>query len=114
MLSHIGGNNKSGLPDGNPYFEPCVVAMDRDGALRWCVRLSPAGTRDGSTGEGGRAVELAAVLPLQDGLLVVGSAPLGKGGEPKGNDLPTRNVPAWGRARRVGGHGITARLHFGP
>jgi hypothetical protein len=36
---YIGGNNQSRLPGGNPDFEPWVVAMDRDGKLRWWQRL---------------------------------------------------------------------------
>jgi len=38
---YIGGNNKSKLPDGNPDFEPWVVAMTADGNLRWWQRLYP-------------------------------------------------------------------------
>ena len=36
---YIGGNNKSVLPDGGPDFEPWVVAISRDGELRWWQRL---------------------------------------------------------------------------
>ena len=35
----IGFNFKSVLPDGNPDFEPTVMAMDADGYLRWWSRL---------------------------------------------------------------------------
>jgi hypothetical protein len=38
---YLGGNNKSKLPDGLPDFEPWVVAMDRDGNLKWWQRLYP-------------------------------------------------------------------------
>ena len=37
----LGGNNKSKLPDGNPDFEPWVVAMDSSGLLLWWQRLYP-------------------------------------------------------------------------
>lgn len=37
----IGGNNKSRLPDGNPDFEPWVVAMSAEGELQWWQRLYP-------------------------------------------------------------------------
>lgn len=42
----IGGNNKSKLPEGEPDFEPWVVAMDVEGKLMWWQRLYPesAGT----------------------------------------------------------------------
>ncbi|MBN8684481.1 MAG: hypothetical protein J0L99_17660 [Chitinophagales bacterium] len=44
---YIGFNAKSVLPDGNPDFEPAVMAMRADGALRWWSRLyhevNPAG-----------------------------------------------------------------------
>lgn len=36
---YLGGNNQSKLPDGKPDFEPWVVAMDKDGSLRWWQRL---------------------------------------------------------------------------
>ncbi|WP_157637979.1 T9SS type A sorting domain-containing protein [Flexithrix dorotheae] len=35
----IGMNTKSVLPDGNPDFEPAVIAMDNSGALLWWSRL---------------------------------------------------------------------------
>lgn len=70
------------------------------------------GAWDWSTGKDGSSVELSAVLPLEDGLLVVGFAPLGKSGAPEGHDMPTRNVPAWGRAGRTAEMGVLARLHF--
>lgn len=71
-----------------------------------------AGAWDWSTGKEGSAVELAAVLPLGDGILVVGHAPLGKSGAPEGRDMPTRNVPAWGRAKRTAEMGVLARLRM--
>jgi hypothetical protein len=44
---YLGMNVKSTLPDGNPDFEPVVVAMDDLGALKWWSRLyhevTPAG-----------------------------------------------------------------------
>ncbi len=36
---YIGGNNRSRLPDGNPDFEPWLVAMDQTGKLKWWQRL---------------------------------------------------------------------------
>ncbi|MEM7037901.1 MAG: hypothetical protein AAF570_13040, partial [Bacteroidota bacterium] len=44
---YIGLNTKSVLPDGNPDFEPAIVAYDSNGALKWWSRLyheiTPAG-----------------------------------------------------------------------
>lgn len=36
---YIGGNNKSRLPDGNPDFEPFVIAFDSTGGKLWWSRL---------------------------------------------------------------------------
>lgn len=71
------------------------------------------GAWDWDTGKGGSEVVLEAVLPLGNGALVVGHAPLGKSGQPEGNNMPTRNVPAWGRAQRTGEMGVLARVSFG-
>jgi hypothetical protein len=70
------------------------------------------GAWDWDSGKGGSEIELAAVLPLADGVLAVGHAPLGKSGVPEGNDMPARNVPPWGRAGRLGEMGVLARLRL--
>lgn len=44
---YIGMNFKSVLPDGNPDFEPAVIAMDASGLLRWWSRLYHEITPDG-------------------------------------------------------------------
>lgn len=36
---YFGTSTQSRLPDGNPDFEPAVVAMNADGSLRWWARL---------------------------------------------------------------------------
>lgn len=36
---YFGYSTKSRLPDGNPDFEPAVVAMRADGSLKWWARL---------------------------------------------------------------------------
>jgi hypothetical protein len=38
---YFGYSVKSKLPDGNPDFEPAVVAMDHEGALKWWSRCYP-------------------------------------------------------------------------
>lgn len=50
---YLGINIKSILPDGQPDFEPAVIAMDADGNLKWWSRLyheiTPAGDTVNST-----------------------------------------------------------------
>lgn len=50
---YLGMNIKSILPDGQPDFEPAVLAMDADGGLKWWSRLyheiTPAGDTVNST-----------------------------------------------------------------
>ena len=36
---YIGGNNQSKLPDGQPDFEPFVIAFTKDGKQKWWQRL---------------------------------------------------------------------------
>jgi hypothetical protein len=46
---YIGFNFKSTLPDGNPDFEPAVMAMTADGNLKWWSRLYHEVQPDGAT-----------------------------------------------------------------
>jgi hypothetical protein len=65
---YLGGNNKSVLPEGQPDFEPWVVAMTADGELRWWQRLY--------------SEEKGVSTPDQyvDGLVIDYSRPLAEGG----------------------------------
>lgn len=78
--------------------------------LRYSSLLS--GSWDWQTGKGGSDVTLEAAVPVPGGLVVVGYAPVGKNGKPEGDEMPTRNVPAWGRAQRAGEMGVVGLLHF--
>ncbi|MCA6362069.1 MAG: T9SS type A sorting domain-containing protein [Bacteroidetes bacterium] len=73
---YIGFNAKSVLPDGNPDFEPAVMAMDNNGALLWWSRLyhelQPNGDTVNSTPD--QYIDALAVdysLPAATGYLVV-------------------------------------------
>jgi alpha-galactosidase len=79
-------------------------------SLRYSSILT--GTWDWQTGSGGSEVKLAAVVPVAGGLLVVGYAPAGKDGKTAGAEMPARNVPAWGEARRSGEMGVAALLRM--
>ncbi|MEY4906047.1 MAG: hypothetical protein RLZZ292_3862, partial [Bacteroidota bacterium] len=50
---YLGMNVQSILPDGNPDFEPLIVAMQNDGTMRWWSRLyheiQPDGTKVNSS-----------------------------------------------------------------
>lgn len=63
-------------------------------------------------GKDGSDIKLADVLPVQGGVLVLGYAPLSKDGSIKGNDMPTRNVPAWGQKSRTCEAGVFGILRF--
>lgn len=73
---YIGFNAKSVLPDGNPDFEPAVMAMDADGGLLWWSRLyhelQPNGDTVNSTPD--QYIDALAIdysMPLTTGYLVV-------------------------------------------
>jgi Secretion system C-terminal sorting domain len=73
---YIGFNAKSVLPDGNPDFEPAVMAMDADGGLLWWSRLyhelQPNGDTVNSTPD--QYIDALAIdysLPAATGYLVV-------------------------------------------
>lgn len=73
---YIGFNAKSVLPDGNPDFEPAVMAMDNNGALLWWSRLyhelQPNGDTVNSTPD--QYVDALAIdysMPAATGYLVV-------------------------------------------
>ena len=46
---YIGMNFKSVLPDGQPDFEPAIIAMDSTGEMRWWSRLYHEISPDGDT-----------------------------------------------------------------
>ncbi len=46
---YIGFSIQSRLPDGNPDFEPAVMAMTQTGALKWWSRLYAEQSADGQT-----------------------------------------------------------------
>lgn len=75
---YFGYNNQSVLPDGNPDFEPAVVAMDDQGRLKWWSRLYPEfidKDNDGTVSSGDETTS----TPDQyvDGLAIDYSAPDG-------------------------------------
>ncbi|MDX1913473.1 MAG: T9SS type A sorting domain-containing protein [Saprospiraceae bacterium] len=73
---YIGFNAKSVLPDGQPDFEPVVMSMDANGALRWWSRLYHEVRPDGSyhVSEPDQYVDaLAMDYSTQEGRLVVGA-----------------------------------------
>jgi hypothetical protein len=71
-----------------------------------------AGRWDWNTGKEGSGVDISQAVPVEGGLLLVGSSKLDKEGNVGGNEMPTRNIPSWGRAKRTGIMGVVARLHF--
>ncbi len=70
------------------------------------------GLWDWDTESGNTKVDLAEVLPVPGGVLVIGNAPADKQGVVVGSDMPTRNVPAWGAAKHDKPAGVFAVLNF--
>ncbi len=75
---YIGFNAKSTLPDGQPDFEPAVMAMSEDGALKWWSRLYHEKRADGTLHNSTPdqyidAISIDYSLPVQSGNLVVGA-----------------------------------------
>ncbi|MFP4054852.1 MAG: hypothetical protein ACLFV7_13400, partial [Phycisphaerae bacterium] len=71
------------------------------------------GKWDWDTGKGGSPVDLGVVVPVEDGLVVVGTADVGKDSDkPEGDDMPVSNVPDWGQPTRHGRAGVVGRLTF--
>ncbi len=75
---YIGFNFKSVLPDGQPDFEPAVMAMDADGDLQWWSRLYHEVQPDGDTlvSTPDQYVDALAIdysKPVDEGTLVVGA-----------------------------------------
>ena len=70
---YIGFNTRSILPNGNPDFEPAVLAMDATGTLRWWSRLYHEVRADGSTWN-------SSPDQYVDGLAIDYSRPLPAGG----------------------------------
>jgi hypothetical protein len=70
---YLGMNIKSRLPDGNPDFEPTVIAFDVDGGIRWWSRLyheiNPAGVNQNSSPD--QYVDALALDYANDNLVVV-------------------------------------------
>jgi hypothetical protein len=69
---YLGMNMKSKLPDGNPDFEPTVIAFNVDGGIRWWSRLyhetTPAGAYVNSSPD--QYVDALAVDYSADNLVV--------------------------------------------
>ena len=64
---YIGGNNQSRLPDGNPDFEPWLMAMQPDGKLKWWVRLYPESKGVSTPDQYIDALEIDYSAPLEQG-----------------------------------------------
>ena len=75
---YIGFNAKSVLPDGQPDFEPAVMAMSNEGQLQWWSRLYHEKRADGSLHNSTPdqyidAISIDYSLPSNTGNLVVGA-----------------------------------------
>lgn len=69
------------------------------------------GVWDWDSGAGLGPITLTSVIPLKDGsLLSIGYAPLSKDNAVHGNEMPARNVPSWGTAKRTTETGVLVRL----
>ncbi len=71
-----------------------------------------AGRWDWKTGAGGSRIDVSSCIPVDGGLLLVGSSTLDKNGKVAGNDMPVRNIPSWAAGKRTGTMGVIARFHF--
>ncbi len=72
-----------------------------------------AGTWDWKTNAGGSGVSLQAVVPTDNGLLVVGhSTTDAKKGDAGATSIPIRNAPSWGTTDRGNESGVIGRLGF--
>lgn len=65
---YFGTSTQSKLPDGNPDFEPAVVAMNADGSLRWWARLYRETTANSSPDQ---YVDALAIDTANDRLVVL-------------------------------------------
>lgn len=71
------------------------------------------GPWDWTTGKGGSGVEVRAVSPVKGGLIAIGYAPVDKKTlQPSGSEIPTRNVPSWGKTKREAEMGVIGILRF--
>ncbi len=103
----------------SPFADPGKKGVWSDFARVYTKDLSTldyssilVGTWDWDTEKGASEVKLTEVLPVPGGLIAVGFAPTAKDGTIQGNDMPTRNVPAWGSNTHSAEAGVFAFLHF--
>jgi hypothetical protein len=110
---YFGFSTQSRLPDGNPDFEPCVVAMDRDGRLLWWNRLYEE-TSGNSTPDqyvDGLAVDYS--QPAASGSLVVLARCHGNNVVNLWNGNKVRAPGNPGHAFRNGFTGTNGNIHIG-
>ncbi|MBD3243240.1 MAG: hypothetical protein GF331_21805 [Chitinivibrionales bacterium] len=70
-----------------------------------------SGPCDSTTGNGGGNISLQDVIPVQDGMILVGYHKT-DAGAPKGEPMPASNVPSWGTPTPAGETAVFARLVF--
>lgn len=70
------------------------------------------GNWDRSTQAGGGNTNIHGVFPIENGVLVAGYQETDEQGQPKGHDVPTQNIPAWGKEAPQGESAILGRLLF--
>lgn len=107
---YIGFNAKSVLPGGQPDFEPVVMSMDANGALRWWSRLYHEVRPDGTyhVSEPDQYVDALSIdYSTLDGRLVVGARCHGNNTENlwEGNDIAGNPVANGFQNRFTGSNG---------
>jgi hypothetical protein len=71
------------------------------------------GKWDPMGGDGGNNITLSGVCPVKDGVIVVGWQERDAAtGAPRGNPMPTANIPTWGRPAPSGEEAVIAKMVF--
>jgi hypothetical protein len=70
------------------------------------------GTWDAANGTGGGNTWLSGIFPIDGGLIAVGWHEVDEQGVPKGNPIPTANLPGWGVMAPAGESAIFAHLRL--
>lgn len=99
-------------PDAKGNWSDFLRVYEPDlSAVRYSTLIS--GIWDWNSGEGGSPVEIKSVLPSSDGsIYTIGNAPVSKKtGKLAGNEMPVRNVPAWGQPARKAASGVFVKVN---